>query len=151
MKFRRGFRPWMAGLVSIGGSLMGAQDLNQTCEWTRRELVSVEGVASVQSADRFQDEGKEYRGCLVRVLGNGGDPGTALHERLFPTEENHLFDLGWRADREADGPDGTSFRILRGRIFCIVEGRWDGGDDSDPDYVPSDEFELSAGCAVLEE
>jgi len=39
------------------------------------------------------------------------------------------------------------FRVLKDSVFCIVEGRWDGGDDSDPKYVPSAKYEIIVKCA----
>lgn len=34
-------------------------------------------------------------------------------------------------------------------VTCIVEGRWDGGDDSDTTYVPSDTIEVRLGCSRM--
>ena len=47
----------------------------------------------------------------------------------------------------ADGPDGTSFTAIKMNVFCVVEGHWDGGDDSDPSYVPSTRYEVVVKCA----
>ncbi len=56
---------------------------------------------------------------------------------------------GW-SDRTmiaADGPDGTVQGVHRGGVTCLLEGRWDGGDDSDSTYVPSDTIEVRVACA----
>lgn len=56
---------------------------------------------------------------------------------------------GW-SDRtmiSADGPDGTVQGVHRGGVTCLLEGRWDGGDDSDSTYVPSDTIEVRVACA----
>jgi hypothetical protein len=55
---------------------------------------------------------------------------------------------GW-SDRtmvSADGPDGTVQGVHRAGVTCVVEGRWDGGDDSDTTYVPSDTIEVRLAC-----
>ncbi len=56
--------------------------------------------------------------------------------------------LGWldRTTLSADGPDGTLHGVRRSGVTCLVEGRWDGGDDSDPTYVPSDTMEVRFAC-----
>jgi len=46
----------------------------------------------------------------------------------------------------ADGPDGSSSAFQRGTVRCAVEQRWDGGDDSDPAYVPEDWYEERTIC-----
>mgnify|MGYP001599788221 CR=1 FL=1 len=59
-----------------------------------------------------------------------------------------LGERGWNARTtiSADGPDGTVQGVQRGAVTCLVEGRWDGGDDSDSTYVPSDTIEVHIGC-----
>ncbi|MHB1095673.1 MAG: hypothetical protein ACYC3F_05830 [Gemmatimonadaceae bacterium] len=55
---------------------------------------------------------------------------------------------GW-SDRtmiSADGPDGTVQGVHRRGVTCLLEGRWDGGDDSDSTYVPSDTIEVRVAC-----
>ncbi len=46
----------------------------------------------------------------------------------------------------ADGPDGSSLAYQRGRVRCLVEDSWDGGDDSDSTYVPADWFKQATTC-----
>jgi hypothetical protein len=55
---------------------------------------------------------------------------------------------GWSDQTQisADGPDGTVFGVHRAGVTCLIEGRWDGGDDSDSTVVPSDTMELHLGC-----
>lgn len=59
---------------------------------------------------------------------------------------------GWQENTifAADGPDGTHRGLQRAGVTCILEGRWDGGDDSDDSYAPSDSLEIHAGCASTE-
>jgi hypothetical protein len=55
---------------------------------------------------------------------------------------------GWssRTLISADGPDGTVQGMHRAGVTCVFEGRWDGGDDSDSTYVPSDTIEVRVAC-----
>jgi hypothetical protein len=59
--------------------------------------------------------------------------------------EKALEDAGWvwHAGYMADGPDGSTMGFLCKNYFCLVEGHWDGGDDSDSTYVPA------PGCQVV--
>lgn len=78
------------------------------------------------------------RGYVVRVVIDDASP--------CPAEliESALWARGWVAHHgyDADGPDGTAFGLLAHDYFCLVEGSWDGGDDSDSTYVPR------PGCTV---
>jgi hypothetical protein len=50
----------------------------------------------------------------------------------------------------ADGPDGSISGVRSRETLCIFNWRWDGGDDGDSTYVPSNEWELVTHCAVQE-
>lgn len=67
--------------------------------------------------------------------------------------ENALQAAGWtQADGySADGPDGTVMGFVTKRFLCVVEGRWDGGDDSDSTYVPEPGCELTVTCVPRNE
>ena len=56
---------------------------------------------------------------------------------------------GWRENTiySADGPDGTVVGMHNGIMTCIIEGRWDGGDDSDTTRARSDTLDVTATCA----
>jgi hypothetical protein len=51
---------------------------------------------------------------------------------------------GWTVNNAyiVDGPDGGVMGFVSKRYFCFVEGHWDGGDATDPGYVPA------PGCSV---
>ena len=51
-------------------------------------------------------------------------------------------------NHSADGPDGTSFAFVRAGVICMFQGRWDGGDDTDPTVKPDDAFKGAGQCAV---
>jgi hypothetical protein len=46
----------------------------------------------------------------------------------------------------ADGPDETSAAYQRGRVRCLVEQEWDGGDDADTTHVATDWFKEQTTC-----
>ncbi len=54
----------------------------------------------------------------------------AVLDRTLPT-------MGWTLDESsrADGPDGMVYAFHRGALICVVEGRWEGGDESDTTQV----------------
>ena len=58
---------------------------------------------------------------------------------------------GWRENTiySADGPDGTVVGMHNGSMLCIVEGRWDGGDDSDTTVARSDTLDVTATCTAV--
>ncbi|MFL5613921.1 MAG: hypothetical protein ACJ796_09710 [Gemmatimonadaceae bacterium] len=62
---------------------------------------------------------------------------------------NRLEQTGWTQRGNlftADGPDSGSLAFSRGSAACIIEGLWDGDDDSDSTYVPKPGFRISATC-----
>jgi hypothetical protein len=66
---------------------------------------------------------------------------------ICPNEEvqDALTDAGWVESfgYSADGTDGSNMGYLSQNFFCLVEGQWDGGDDTDESYVPA------PGCKVI--
>ncbi len=87
---------------------------------------------------------RDLTGCMISVsgvwseLGGRANPGDTIY-RLLAGE-------GWKQEPRysADGPDGTFFALSKGEIWCFVRGQWDGGDDTDPEYVPSDVYQFFA-------
>ena len=61
-----------------------------------------------------------------------------------------LGEAGWTAHPAyiADGPDGGVMGFVSKRHFCVVEGHWDGGDDSDSTYVPEPGCQVTVTCVV---
>ena len=47
---------------------------------------------------------------------------------------------------QADGPDGEVTAFSRAGAACIVDGSWDGHDDSDSTYVPKPGFRFEVRC-----
>ncbi len=85
-------------------------------------------------------------GCRLRLVGSW-----ALFEGQEPADQllrTTLAAAGWVEDwgYGADGPDGTAFGFRHDNVLCLFRAMWDGGDISDSTYVPSDRYELLAGC-----
>jgi len=154
----------VAGLVLVTALACNADAgvLRQTCNLVYKRLGSGPYESLTKSTGSFIDHDKRYYGCVIHLSGNINEvadtqrpyglfgrplpycPGGKLPEDLPHELVNGD---GWCDDRIADGPDGTSYRALKKGIFCAVEGLWDGGDDSDPDYVPSPRYDIIVKCA----
>ena len=153
-------------LLVIGPSATGAELLENTCDLFYQKLASGPYESLTNSFANFKDEGTSYYGCVMRLSGdahrvtasqtpdglfsqplpycpNGELPSDSPREFL---KKDSMKD-GWCGDRHADGPDGTAYRAMKKHVFCVVEGRWDGGDDSGPKYVPSNRYEVIVRCA----
>ena len=144
---------WPAALAFVGlGCAAQLPLLEEACRLAQRQLSLVPNRSLEKSMTTFTDNGHSYSGCVVRLQGNR----TRIKEvhypgaLFYPFEGSALYQQGWRADREADGPDGASFRISKEDVFCLVQGNWDGGDDTDPRYVPSTRYEVIVSCSYQE-
>jgi hypothetical protein len=101
-------------------------------------------------------------GCLLNAGGNASPippsepptPSSGPQEQV--TSSGRLGDAlqqaGWAylPHYQADGPDGESQGYRSRESVCIVRWSWDGGDDSDSTYVPSDAWDLEVACARWE-
>jgi hypothetical protein len=130
-----------------------AGELDEACDFAYAKLKSVRGAQVARTTGGFTYRDQQHQGCILTLTGDGtgSADGDIPHGLLYPFEGSPSHKAGWRPDiqSEADGPDGTVFRIVRGNTFCLVEGRWDGGDDSDPTYVPSDRYEVIVQCSSV--
>ena len=126
-----------------------ADEVSDACDYLSRLLSTSKSGLTRQAPDTFEDEGKIYRGCVVTVVGDRNKaPGKfPPADAPYPKPGSAAAKAGWKADREADGPDGTSYRISRGNVFCLVSGSWDGGDATDRKVIPSPLFLITAQCA----
>lgn len=117
-------------------------------DWLDSTLVTMPGVKVEQTDGPYADHrtGKNADGAGLMIHGKFGP----LNGKPDPTAVAHqkLQDAGWQEDIEysADGPDGTTFAMRKDGILCYVEGRWDGGDGSDPNYVPPDDYTVTIQC-----
>jgi len=138
----------LAYQLAAGSSAL-ADEVSDACDYISRKVSTFKGGLYRQAPETFEDQGKIYRGCVVTVVGDRNKvPGRfPPADSPYPKPGSAAANAGWKADREADGPDGTSYRISRGNIFCLVTGSWDGGDASDPKVIPSSLFLITARCA----
>jgi len=134
--------------------------LEETCDLVYEKLGSGLNEKLTKSIETFTNDGESYHGCIIRFLGDAnritetqrpgglfGDgvpycPGGKLSPNVSPNKD------GWCGDRMADGPDGTYFRAFKNDVFCVVQGSWDGGDYSDPTYVPSPRYSVTVMCGT---
>jgi len=100
----------------------------------------------------YFDSSRETPRTGCRLTGKGSfvpdqsGPVDALH--------NTFIRHGWRHDLRygADGPDGGSVGMRFRDMLCLVAGRWNGGDDSDPDTsrartAEDDSYQIFVECA----
>lgn len=131
------------------GSFAHADEVSDACDYVSGKVSAFKDALYRQAPDTFEKEGTIYRGCVVTVVGdrNKVPDGFPPADGPYPIPGSAAADAGWKADRQADGPDGTSYRIMRGDVFCLVSGSWDGGDPTDPKVIPSPLFLITARCA----
>jgi hypothetical protein len=80
---------------------------------------------------RYQHANAQSSGC--EFVARGSD--TMSSSSLFEAMEKAFREGNWmsmEARYSADGPDGSDLGYSRDGLLCVIEGRWDGGDDSDP-------------------
>lgn len=153
-------------LMMVFAGYAHAGVLEETCSLVYKKLRSGPYENLTKSIESFTDEDKPYRGCVIRRAGNTknmtnaqrpaisleglfGDSLPACPNGKLPADlpPDLLNKDGWCADKMADEPNGISYRALNKGVFCAVEGHWDGGDDSDPKYLPSPRSEVIVKCA----
>ncbi|MEW6439338.1 MAG: hypothetical protein AB1640_00235 [bacterium] len=125
-------------------------DVSAACEGLAKLASECPGATLQRGDGMFIDEvgGRERIGCCLMIRGSfaalRGAPDVA--ERLHDS----LPSRGWKEELRyaADGPDGTMFGMRKGSVLCVVKGRWNGGDDEDPSYAPSDLYEVTVDCAA---
>jgi hypothetical protein len=124
------------------------QEFSAACDTVAQVVADIPSVSTTQIDTSVVDHriGRTAPGCRVQVTGSR----SAFGERDSPDERlrNELASRGWTEDFAygADGPDGTAFALVTGSVLCMFEAAWDGGDDSDPSYVPDDGYRLIAWC-----
>jgi hypothetical protein len=118
--------------------------LRDTVERLLRGLVSAADTAVHVSRDTVTfpywfAKAPPARGWVVKAVIN--DASGCPVEML----ESALMARGWvmKYGYESDGADGTALGLASRDYFCLIEGRWVGGDESDTTFVPP------PGCTVL--
>jgi hypothetical protein len=113
-----------------------------------RGLVRPTAVTGPDTAT-FSYQWARATGTGCRSLARGAD--SAAPTGAFAAMQEALRANGWIAADSlysADGPDGSLEGFVKGDALCLLEGSWDGGDDSDSTYVPSPDFEVRVTCAA---
>ncbi len=147
----------LAGFLAIAQA--GADELQDACALMRQQLDLTPGQPSISQVqgpfdDPFKVKGKgRYYGCIISLSGDTSKTPARMItvDQQFETGEKGVPALrDWKTDNDAqaDGPDGTIYKIVKGPVFCFIDGHWDGGDDSDDYYQPSTEYKYVVSCGV---
>lgn len=131
-----------------------SQTLQDVCELIYSKILGSTPGAFIEKIEgSFYDNylNKYIHGCMILISGTWSQ----LGKNPSPTDQisDLLTKEGWSQNYEysADGPDGTTFSLIKDGNWCIVHGRWDGGDDSDSTYVPLDNYQVIVLCGKLAE
>ncbi len=134
--------------LQAGIDVTGQREADTGCATVVRILADFPTLAVNLTEGEVRDyrTGETGPGCRVEMKGSAaafresGQPDIALREEFAG--------LGWTDDYEygADGPDGSAFAFRKGSILCVFRAHWDGGDDSDPTYVPEDRYDVEVDC-----
>ena len=96
---------------------------------------------------KYQFAKAESAGCEFVVRGSDSVQSSSS---LFVEMDKAFKGVGWTSIDDAysaDGTDGSDDGYSRDGLLCAIEGRWDGGDDSDPTVIPSPDFDVFVTCA----
>ena len=143
---------------SVPEPTVGYPSLAVACDSVEALVRRQTGVA-VSRADGvpvdFGFGGPARTGCELKASGNlvraAGDSAASPPQKQDdePSTLAHAFEkAGWAylSHYQADGPDGEAEGWRSKESTCVVRWSWDGGDDSDSTYVPSDDWDLVVGC-----
>lgn len=124
------------------------QDPRSGCDLAAQILSDFPSASMIRSEGEVEDyrTGRTGQGCRVEMKGSAaafretGEPDVALREKFAGSS--------WTEDYAyaADGPDGSAFAFRNGPVLCVFRAHWDGGDDSDPTYVPDDRYDVEVDC-----
>jgi len=138
---QRGAAPPPVGQAATPAARLAPAVL-RACDLVAQIVTRSKGVTIKRRTGSFEDEfeSRTRSGCSVSLVGStaalGGSPNPieVLREEFAAR--------GWQEEvnHSADGPDGTSFAFVRDGVICLFQGRWDGGDDTDPSIKPDDAF-----------
>jgi hypothetical protein len=139
----------LGALLGLPSAAQSTDSILSACETARAVAARVLSLETrlerdVAVTDAFAPSpAPERRGC--RIYGRSDDDRIAAPvDDLFVA----LQAVGWHLVLEymADGPDGSVVGMIVGPALCIIDGNWDGGDDSDTTYVPVPGYDLEVRC-----
>lgn len=150
MKTKLAICTLMLTLSSAWLSACGSSADDGVCGMVRAKLGAVPGATLKKTGTTFTAGGKSYTGCVFRLSGKETDEvnGSSTSALLYPEEGSPLYTDGWRASDEADGPEGSFFKISRGTDFCQVTGSWELGDDADQKPASPATYQITVMCGT---
>ena len=118
--------------------------------WRPVPSIALREIADSSVEDFSADSGRTRHACAVTVDDPVAFADSARVGKSGPARSDYWRSFaraGWIQLRySADGPDGSETQYQRGRVRCLLDERWDGGDDSDSTYVPSPYYEQNTSC-----
>ncbi len=121
------FFTFLSPIASIANEKI---ELLKTCDMVEAKLKASKYTKLSHNLEKFKDEYDDiyYTGCVLNVAGIiASEPNYYKNlMSLYPGQDKHLGQQGWKADRQSDGPDGVSFTIIKKKVFCQVTGDWPG-------------------------
>lgn len=122
----------------------------EACQHAHALVDTIPGTISEVVQGSFHEDitRRDRPGCMLIISGSWAELGDARDPA------NLLFDVltaeGWEPGiASGDGPDGTFFVLYRNDVILFVMGEWDGGDDSDSTYVPSEVYQIVVICTPM--
>ena len=125
-------------------------EVEDACDLAVRKLAWFKNAhVSRKNNSSFEYQEKTFKGCVAVIDGDRSKlpPDRGAGEDFYPQEGSDLAAMGWKVVVDADGPDGAFYQVIKKNVFCVVDGKWDGGDDSDPTYVPSSTLQITVMCS----
>jgi len=114
--------PVLLIVLALSGCTAQAEPADEACDMAYSKLSLVPNLTLERSAGTFTDNGNSYGGCIVHLTGDREEVAGVQYTNplIYPSSGSPLYQRGWRVDREADGPDGSSFRIFKQGVFCLI-------------------------------
>jgi len=133
---------------------VGYPSLAAACEAVQGVLLQRLGVPIGRTDSTvFENEFGDGRrtGCELKATGSFKAVEVKAGKSLDGSVSDTLSALGWAplTHYSADGPDGTAWAMRSRETVCVFSWTWDGGDDSDSTYVPSDDWDEVTHCTPV--
>jgi hypothetical protein len=124
------------------------------CESASSMMREALGLAVRREDGAYQDSFRHTARVGCRLSANATAQTAGIAKDPVGTLQQTFARRGWRFDQRygADGPDGSLIGMRYRDIMCLVNGQWDGGDDSEPDSVsaaraPDPSYAVQIECA----
>ena len=136
--------------LSTASAAKNDNDVEGACDLAVRKLAWFKDAhISRKNNSTFEYQEKTFKGCAAVI---GGDISKIPLDRragrdFYPQPGSDLAEMGWKVFVEADVANGTFYHVIQKDVFCVVEGRRDGGNDNDPAYASSSKLQITVKCA----